>query len=134
MQRPLLVYVGGSEEQPIECLYLGVEGDKAQEIFDAAAQDGANDIVRFCHYPEHTQIRTPSRDGVPVREKAEPVSSVGAPPTTVPTTNGAAQGPDPKAGSPGPAPQTSAVPPAENANKRVKTPGAPDGPDEAFDA
>ncbi len=148
MDRPYLVYVGGCAEQPIECLYLGTEGDLAQSIFEDAGNDGANEIVRFCTFPEHSQIRTPKRDGVPVRETSPPEggegekdSTAGAPPVIVPapTTTGTVQAP-----GAGAAPQTSAVAapgPKKGAGVTPKPPGsttapaaAATGPEEAFDA
>ena len=74
MDRPHLVYVGGTEGQEIECLYLGTDGEKAQAIFDEAGNDGRNAVVRYCCFFEHRQIRTPKRDGVPPKSSSSPGS------------------------------------------------------------
>ena len=69
MERIYIVAVGGDGDQAVEGKYVGTDGAKAQAVFDEEGQDGSNSIVRFFHFPPHSQIRTPKRDGVPPREK-----------------------------------------------------------------
>lgn len=75
MERIYVVAVGGDGDQKVSGRYVGTDGEKAQAIFDAEGQDGNNSIVRFFHFPEHSQIRTPKRDGVEPRSQTSAVAA-----------------------------------------------------------
>lgn len=76
MQRPILVIVGGTEDQPLECLYCGHEGEQSLEVFQAAADDGRNELVRLFHYPDYSRVATPMKDGVAPAEDIEEEKAV----------------------------------------------------------
>ena len=68
MQRPHIVAVGGTEDQPIDCLYCGADGAEAVAAFQAAANDGRNELVRLFMYPDYTRIAMPKQHDVPPAE------------------------------------------------------------------
>ena len=71
MQRPHIVAVGGTEDQPLDCLYCGADGAAAVAAYLEAANDGGNELVRLFMYPDYCRITFPKRHGVPVVERPD---------------------------------------------------------------